>query len=247
VSLATKLFWSLPHDLRRVLFRLRHPETGAAWDRQREEVPADPAEPSLKPCLDRRAIFVHIPKAAGISIGHGIFGRHTGNHLTLAEYKLAFARTDFDACFKFTFVRNPFDRLVSAYAFLANGGRNDADRRWRDEHLAPFADFEDFVRGWVTEDNVHTALHFKPQHAFLTAPDRPGIAVDFVGRFENLDEDYALVRERVGGDPITITNPTAGRRADYRTYYTDETRERVARAYRADLDLLGYDFDGATP
>ncbi len=237
MSLASKLFWRLPHDLRRVLFRLRHPETGAAWDRQREVVPDRPEEPSLKPCLGRRAIFVHIPKAAGISIGHGLFGRHTGNHLTIAEYKLAFPRREFDACFKFAFVRNPWDRLVSAYTFLANGGRNEQDRRWRDAHLARFAGFEEFVRGWVNEDNVHTALHFKPQHSFLVAPDRPCIAVDFVGYFENLDADYAAVRERIGGgEPLTVANPTAGRRADYRSCYTDATRDIVARAYRSEVE-----------
>lgn len=242
------LVWRLPYGARRWLRAAARPGYFRHLQRLRTAGPEQLHAPTLKPFIQRRCIFVHIPKAAGISVGYALFGRHTGNHATVADYQLAFSRQEFEQFFTFTFVRNPWDRLVSAYHFLKNGGRNENDRRWAEANLAGFDGFEDFVRGWVNRRNIHTALHFMPQCRFITLPGRAGPQVDFVGSLENIEADFARVCQRLGcAAELTCDNRTAGRQGDYRSYYDDRTREIVAGAYREDLDLLGYDFESGGP
>jgi hypothetical protein len=166
------LFWKLPPALRRSWFALRHPRTYRALRDLRTADPEPQNAPTFKPFLESNSLFIHIPKAAGISLGHGLFGRHTGNHTTLAEYEIAFTRAELDRFFKFTFVRNPWDRLVSAFLFLKKGGRNESDRRWAEEHLDSFDTFDDFVVRWVARENLGKGIHFLPQHRFITTPSR---------------------------------------------------------------------------
>ncbi len=106
---------------------------------------------------------------------------HPGAHYSIAQYKMMFTKEEFDSFFKFTFVRNPWDRTVSAYYYLKDGGRVKNDRRMRDRWIAPHATFRDFVLGFVTEENVSAAIHFRPQNEFLCmSPTRPP-EVDFIG------------------------------------------------------------------
>ena len=70
------------------------------------------------------------------------------------------------------------------------------------------------------------------------------LIVDFVGYFERLEEDFKEVCRRIG-IPAALPPPKAhAPRKDYRSFYTDETRDLVAEAYAQDIDLFGYTFDG---
>jgi len=243
-NIFTRLFWKMPYGLRRQLRMACRPLKYLRYRQLRTAEPAQLNAPTLKPFIDRKCIFVHIPKSAGLSVNYGLFGRHTGNHLTMAEYQLALTRREFDSFFKFTVVRNPWDRLISAYHFLRNGGRNAEDRRWVDEHLSEISNFEEFVLQWVNRSNVRKGVHFLPQHTFITLPGSTNPLVDFIGYFENIEADYDHVRNRLGGgDALKCENQTRGRRRDYRSYFTEQTREIVQETYREDIELLGYDFN----
>jgi hypothetical protein len=67
--------------------------------------------------------------------------------------------------------------------------------------------------------------------------------VDFVGRFERLEEDWRTILERIGiaYRPLPHVNKSP-RRGDYRDYYTDEGRDAVARYFAQDLEAWGYTF-----
>ena len=97
----------------------------------------------------RRAIFIHIPKCAGIAIKKALFNDLSGSHTKLSTYCRIFEPHLILTYFKFTFIRNPWDRLVSAYHFLRAGGYNEADRRWFARELGSYRDFDDFVRNWL--------------------------------------------------------------------------------------------------
>src|SRR5258707_7699115 len=84
-----------------------------------------------------RCIFIHIPKTAGTSLSQALFGRHS-RHIPYIEYEKGNPRK-FRQYFKFTFVRNPWDRLVSTYFFLKQGGLAPADPRWADQQLRAYA------------------------------------------------------------------------------------------------------------
>ncbi len=91
---------------------------------------------------------MHIPKTAGISVAESLFG-YLPYHYTLSDYKLIYGRRTFRQYFKFAFVRNPFDRLFSAYRFLMKGGWNEGDRRWAEENIARYDSFAEFVERWL--------------------------------------------------------------------------------------------------
>ena len=147
----------------------------------------------------------------------------------------------FKRYYKFAFVRNPWDRLVSSYVFLMKGGMNEVDAKWAEKNLSHYPDFGSFVRGWVNEENINTWVHFRPQHYFIC--DEAGtIMMDFVGRMENMETDFAIVAKRLGCtrrlEKVNIT-----RQDHYSRYYDGETREIVRRVYAKDIELFGYYFD----
>jgi hypothetical protein len=140
-------------------------------------------------------------------------------------------------------VRNPWDRLLSAYEFLRRGGFHAADARWAQRHLSRYDDFGAFVRGWVTPENVASSVHFRPQTGFLYLPDGSS-GVDFIGRYENLETDFRKVCKQLGIE-VGLQSLNAGPARDYRDVYDSETRRIVDRVFRQDIVALDYCFDTA--
>ena len=138
---------------------------------------------SYQPFVDTESIFVHVPKTAGVSVAKALFGNMAGGHANLSKYHQVFGDKMFRRYFKFTFIRNPWDRLFSAYSYLKKGGLTEMDRRWAEENLAKFASFDEFVREWVNPQNILTFLHFVPQVFFLNLHGARSVGVDFVGFF----------------------------------------------------------------
>src|SRR5262245_60897278 len=196
---------------------------------------------SLRGFDQHRCIFVHIPKAAGISVAMALFGNLAGGHHSARHYRVVFGR-DFWSYFKFTFVRNPYARLVSAYEFLRNGGHPAwrTNQRFRDEVLSEYADFGDFVLRWLKPCTHWTEPHFRPQHEFLELGGR--LVMDFVGRVERIDVDFATVCERLGIQAqLERLNPTVAKHGTLGDHYvSDAVERRVRDVYAKDFELFGY-------
>jgi len=190
-----------------------------------------------------KCIFIHIPKVAGTSITKTLFGCGS-RHLRYTEYKKANPKK-FRSYFKFSFVRNPWDRLYSAYSFLRKGGMNEMDRQWAEEHLAGYADFESFVKGWVTREHIWNWIHFYPQYYFI-CDDRLNLKMDFVGRLESLDKDFTYVQQKLGVPvkPLPRINVSGNEKA-YIQHYNEETRKIVADVYAEDIKMFSYTFDNS--
>jgi chondroitin 4-sulfotransferase 11 len=191
---------------------------------------------------EHRAIFIHVPKTAGVSVRRALAMDHTFSsvHATYLDYHLADPRKCRDF-FKFAFVRNPFERLLSAYAFLAAGGMPKWDTERKERVLHGIDGFEQFVHERLA-DVLHE-LHFRPQHEFLC--DRSGaLKMDFVGHVEAMERDFAAICARLNiTGRIAVHNTSIHGTSD--ASYTPPMRAIVASAYARDFSLFGYDPDGA--
>ena len=152
----------------------------------------------------------------------------------------------------FAFVRNPWDRLVSCYrdkiagevdgftSFTVRPGVADCLARFG--AFVPGMSFADFVEAVASISDADADAHFRSQYTFV-ANEAGELAVDFVGRYERLTDDWAIVREKTGLPDVPLPRLQAARSAvRYQEYYTPRTRDLAAERFRQDIDLFGYRF-----
>ena len=229
----------LSYETRLWLYKLRHP--GEYKILRSRVYPSDKGDFSLKPYDEHRCIFIHITKTAGTSVAKGLFN-YLPYHYTAIDYRVIYSRKTFYQYFKFAFVRNPWDRTYSAYRYLQSGGWNDDDKKWRDQHIASYHDFNDFVMHWLTPENIQKHVHFLPQHHFI-CDSKDRLLVDYLAYFETINEDFDKIAEKLGID-AHISHHNASPADSYLTIYNEEARRRVADIYQKDIQLFGYDFNG---
>ncbi|MDT8878311.1 sulfotransferase family 2 domain-containing protein [Halomonas saccharevitans] len=199
---------------------------------------------SLRDVKATGILFLHIPKCAGVSVNNALYSSLGAGHTDLDRILVGLGPLEFTNVFKFSIVRNPWDRLVSAYFFLKNGGFGQRDKEFFDSHLSHYKSFDHFVRDWLSEENVMRWNHFIPQHKFLSIVGGV-VDLNYLCFFESLEEDFSNIYdakqwERFKG--LSMDNKSSHK--DYRIYYTDETIKAVESVYKEDVELFGYDFHG---
>ena len=113
----------------------------------------------------KKSIFIHIPKTAGTSILKSL-GGWAGDHCSYREYLQA-SPTKFKEYFKFCFVRNPYDRLVSTYNYLKYGGNKTSDLIMQRRIQNEYDTFDKFVRNFLNHDVIYRVNLLKPQYWFI--------------------------------------------------------------------------------
>jgi hypothetical protein len=196
---------------------------------------------SLKGFDELECIFVHIPKAAGISVNIALFGNYGGGHQTVRGYKRIFGPIVYRRYFSFTFVRNPYERLVSAWNFLNHGGFKNNEHNWAKKHLSGFTSFDEFVREWLNEKTIWSINHFKPQYSFVCdinlTPE-----VDFIGRVETIEKDFDYVCNKLKiENKLSLHNPGKSDNSNWHDYYTPDSLAKVYKLYKYDFEIFGYD------
>lgn len=160
-----------------------------------------------------------IPELA--AVGHG--------HLSVRDVAGLLDESVWSGYFKFAFVRNPWDRFVSsAYHDYGRGSLFAARPRA-------------VMRLLLQRDATMEGLFFRPQSSFLIAADE-AVAVDFVGRFETLGEDFAEVCRRIGLKASALPRLNPSGHGDWQAYYDDDLRTRVAERYERDIQAFDYRF-----
>ena len=181
-----KIFASLPPSVRHKLALRRSPDFSKAIRNSTFE-----NEDYNFTCADAmNCIFIHIPKTAGISLAKSLFGNYGGGHLPVYYYLWFYGARQFDSMFKFSFVRHPETRLVSAFNYLYAGGGGSIDADWSRRWLHGCHTVDDFVQNVLPIPEVKTALHFRKQSFYITDPRTGKIGVDFLGRQENFQRDF---------------------------------------------------------
>lgn len=181
-------------------------------------------------------VFVHINKTGGSSIERAL-GLNFA-HLTAREYIDRLGRNRWSRAFTFAFVRNPWDKVVSHYHYRVQTNQTGMG----DGHI----DFKSWVRASYGDRDPRyydQPRMFMPQRHWIE--DEHGqVAVDFVGKFEQLADDFAVVCRNLGVRR-ELPHLKRSERGDFRKYYDDETAQVVAERFDPDLREFGYQFDAA--
>ena len=147
-----------------------------------------------------------------------------------------------DTYFKFSIVRNPWDRTISDFFW----------KRRQDPAIKPRKRFYHYLGVPFNElAQPKKALHdfldsdeFVNNDRFYVMDDE--LCVDFVIRYENLEEDLNEVCKRIGIPPVELPHLKTGfrqKRHHYSEYFDDTSKARVAEKHKNDLTLFGYDFE----
>ncbi len=198
--------------------------------------------------FQKRFLFVHIPKTAGNSIQtilrhysedeivalraeqNGIerFGLRNPHykikkHSTLAEYRAALGGERFRDLYKFTCVRNPWDRMVSYYFGAAQ--RPEAwDRKEFKKLILKALSITDYLRLDKGEAD-------------------PFGNVDYTMRFENLAGEFRTVSARLGIPDAPLPKYNRSHREHYSKYYDAELRELIRKRFAPEIERFGYAFE----
>ena len=206
-------------------------------------------------------IYIHIPKTGGTSIekylniynenglrpntnilhGHvpikfedneydplnvGGLAGYNLQHLTSNEIKKLLTVQIYQKYFKFTFIRNPWDRMVSEY-------------KWAYYSLS----FEDYINRilYVVENRIKLETknaHFRPQIEYINND------LDFIGRFENFNQDIEKVSSLIGldFDIKKLPHEKKTNRKHYKEYYNEQTKQIINNIYKEDIKQFDYEF-----
>lgn len=212
--------------------------------------------------LKHKFLFVHMPKTAGNAIQNillkysedqmvvsklkhdgverfGVTSEYgTKKHTKLFDYKKVLSPEVYEGLFKFTIVRNPWDRVVSRYFFKKMKREFEKGRSAAEIEEMPF-DRKEFIRVIGTTPTLENFLLENPGRGkidFLKDTD-----IDFFIRFEHLQEDFDEVCARLDLPKESLPVRNQSKHKDFRSYYDDKTRKLVLERHRNEIEYFGYE------
>jgi hypothetical protein len=201
-------------------------------------------------CHGRKFIFIHIPKNAGsaIEVSLGIYKKecmveakdsiiengvsYSLQHLTAKQLKVhELTKNCFENYFKFAFVRNPYQRVLSEYFWLNQ-------KRLNKEKTSPenFSKFIDEFYSIIDKDHKLT------QYEYLY-DENENLIVDFIGRIESFDQDFTKVTKKFGKVIIAKPYNMSRQKKDINQdlYLTEENKEKIYNLFKIDFETFGYE------
>jgi hypothetical protein len=195
----------------------------------------------------RKVVFIHIQKTGGLTVDRLLNERIPDLRGLVARH--AFARRgmeqldEWNEYFKFAFVRNPWDRLVSWYSMVTTMPR-EGNELWRYVHDNS-STFEEFIYNCTDEVEIKDGVHYSFAYNQLdyVTDDHGNLLVDFIGRLENFDRDLQEVFRRIGFELETVPHKNRSGHQHYSTFYTPDTELIVRERFKRDIEYFGYEFE----
>ncbi len=168
-----------------------------------------------------KIVYFRVPKVASTSILISL----------RKKYEVIKCESYVPEAVTFAFVRNPFDRLASCFRHVIKKGSmqniQENPNFYRD------MSFKDFVDEIEKTEIQNMDIHFRPQYTFI--PEKP----DYLGKFENLKEDFEELSKRIGLS-VELTHENKTDKTIYKDYYTEEIIKKVVKIYKKDFELFDY-------
>lgn len=171
-----------------------------------------------------KIIFIHIPRTGGTSIEKAFDKNMWKNaplekHLSAKEARKKYGKKAWEDYFTFSFVRNPWDRVISLWKIKTYG---------QDYCLY------DFLLNYNPKDFEYKSPYYE---------DILNLDLDFVGKFENLQEDFNKVCDKIGIKSIKLPHAGKSDRKHYSHYYDGRTKSIISYLYRKDIRKFNYVFE----
>lgn len=175
------------------------------------------------------------------------FAFYLNPHANLKQTKFSIQESDWNLFFKFTFVRNPWDLVVSRYHWQKRGLDCSIEdfQNWLplylNHHLSSSERNEQSnIIQSVWQKGGGYILDLQSPFVF----DDETIGLDFIGRYESLSDDYKNVCQRLGIQALSLPRLKSGFRepSSYRDFYDDFLQNLVAQAFSDDIEHFGYAF-----
>lgn len=207
-----------------------------------------------------KVIFIHVPKCAGSSIEYYFevqpFDWREPNFETLcgwdprrkihlqhatAQQMLELELVDekiWNNYFKFSFIRNPWDRAYSDYYWMM---RETGIRDSFENFLLKKNQFSDVLNNQEVKE--YRGDHLIPQINFLKVNEK--IDLDFIGRFENFSSDFKKIRSMLGleRDMGFHAKKSTKKHPHYSYLYNKKRMKLVQKLYQEDVSYFDYFFE----
>lgn len=166
-------------------------------------------------------------------IGAPTFSRR---HLSYIHYKSAHPRLSKE-CLKFAVLRHPETRINSLYKYILSGGNQlqDGDLLLKNELQQAGGGIDDFIRKFLTHSNVAFYPILRPQ-AYYICNSKKEIEMDFLLKYETLEKDYSVLRERLGFLPERL--PVLNKSEEISVPLSKSLREHIKQIYSIDFDVF---------
>jgi chondroitin 4-sulfotransferase 11 len=196
----------------------------------------------------KKLIFVHIQKTGGNTITSLLQKTFPDSESFLNKHDLAVwgkenMAEEWNEYYKFALVRNPWDRLVSWYSMIEKNKGKYRNKLW-DYVIKNSSSFEEFIYKCtdVVDDSDGKKCFAFNQMDYLS-DENETMLVDFVGKYELLEEDLNRLFDNLGINQIEIPWLNSSDHKHYSQYYSNETKEIVEARFAKDIAAFNYKFE----
>jgi hypothetical protein len=145
--------------------------------------------------------------------------------------------------YRFIFVRNPWDRLVSTFRYMQeNGGFKRHIITVYANSKCPVEPFERFVETVCGCPDKESDMHIRSQYISLPQLSPPA---HFIGKFERLEEDWQRLVDKFDLPPLERHDRSTTHN-HYSEYYSPALVDLVAKRYQEDIERFNYKFEKPT-
>jgi hypothetical protein len=201
-------------------------------------------------CDKEKFIFIHIPKNSGTTMTELLqktyedtkllmFCERDGINIGIDKMHLYHKVIDkfipkniLDKYIKFCIIRNPYDKLYSAWNFI------------KERH--GYNDVNDFIKYKLDENFIYgneiipgdARVHYRPQYTFVY-DEQNNKFVDFIIRYENLNEDISKLNKKYNLHIPLYDNGNTQK--NYINFYNKDSINKINNLYKKDFILLNYE------